>query len=206
MNVGNGPGGTLHEGSNTFYMNLRTFPSIFELRGCLRLPTVACWLPYAAEAHPFDIWWRRSIYRSRMPNTLDWPTFRSNIQVMYQIRGTLHEGSNTFYLNPRTFPSIFEQLPPYTGGTVVYHYKEEVWAPHLCLLVVWVPQVSTSSKLPANQSPVFCQVSRRATREPFASHSLRSSKNGWPSTSNTIPTFAPTSAGMRALLLPQPIG
>src|SRR6266508_868453 len=73
--------GTLHEGSNTFYMNLRTFPSIFELRGCLRLPTVACWLPYAAEAHPFDIWWRRSIYRSRMPNTLDWPTFRSNIQV-----------------------------------------------------------------------------------------------------------------------------
>src|SRR6266545_1213494 len=174
------PLGTLHEGSNTFYMNLRTFPSIFELRGCLRLPTVACWLPYAAEAHPFDIWWRRSIYRSRMPNTL--------------------------YLNPRTFPSIFEQLPPYTGGTVVYHYKEEVWAPHLCLLVVWVPQVSTSSKLPANQSPVFCQVSRRATREPFASHSLRSSKNGWPSTSNTIPTFAPTSAGMRALLLPQPIG
>src|SRR6266536_877931 len=74
-------GGTLHEGSNTFYMNLRTFPSIFELRGCLRLPTVACWLPYAAEAHPFDIWWRRSIYRSRMPNTLDWPTLRSNIQV-----------------------------------------------------------------------------------------------------------------------------
>src|SRR6266498_5965728 len=82
--------GTLHEGSNTFYMNLRTFPSIFELRGCLRLPTVACWLPYAAEAHPFDIWWRRSIYRSRMPNTLDWPTFRSNIQV------------NILHLNVRT--------------------------------------------------------------------------------------------------------
>ncbi len=82
--------GTLHEGSNTFYMNLRTFPSIFELRGCLRLPTVACWLPYAAEAHPFVI------------NSFE---HSGNVPVC----GTLLESSNTFHMNPRTFPSIFEQ-------------------------------------------------------------------------------------------------
>src|SRR6266508_83103 len=73
--------GTLHEGSNTFYMNPRTFPSIFELRDCFRQPTVVCWLLYAVEAHPFDIWWGWRIYRSLMPTALDRSTFRSNIRV-----------------------------------------------------------------------------------------------------------------------------